>query len=176
MLPTKPLLVVLDLTPLVGLMTKKMQKDGVGSMQLDENITTNMASLSIMPIMFSLFYAWRITGNQMWRDMAWDSFLHMKKYLATETSWASIVNVNDPSSALYDQTETFLFSEVFKYLYLIFDDSGSYSLNDYVFTTEGHLFKRSGVDTTSNQRTMNKRQQANGGSSSVWNAVQGGKL
>lgn len=26
----------------------------------------------------SLFYGWRLTGQQMFRDMAWDAFLHMK--------------------------------------------------------------------------------------------------
>lgn len=26
----------------------------------------------------SLFYGWRLTGQQLFRDMAWDAFLHMK--------------------------------------------------------------------------------------------------
>ena len=34
--------------------------------------------------------------------------------------------------------QSFFFAETLKYLYLIFSDSETISLQDYVFTTEGH--------------------------------------
>lgn len=112
----------------------------------------------------SIFYGWRITHNQMWRDFAWEAFLAMRKYCDTQGGWAGIVNVNDDSSAVYDQTETFLFAEVFKYLYLIFDDSSSYSLDQYVFTTEAHPFKRGSVGAPSSAEHSKRSHRRRGAS------------
>ena len=40
------------------------------------------------------------------------------------------------------ETESFWVAETLKYLYLIFDDVSTGSLDDWVYSTEGHLFKR----------------------------------
>lgn len=91
----------------------------------------------------SMFYAWRITGDEMWRDMAWNAFQSMQKYLEfNQSGWTGITNVNDPSAGLYDGMQSFLFAELFKYLFLMFDDPDKFSLDDYVFNTEAHPFKR----------------------------------
>lgn len=90
----------------------------------------------------SLFYAHRITGDKKFRDMAWDAFTAIKRYAATKIAIAGVQNVNDLSTGLFDQTETYFFSETLKYLYLIFSEAKDYSLDEYVFTTEGHIFKR----------------------------------
>lgn len=125
----------------------------------------------------SLFYAWRITRDVRFRDMAWEAFQQIKKHASTETAYAGIVNVNDASSDLYDQTETFLYAELFKYLYLIFSDSDSYSLDEYVFTTEAHLFKRGSASATSSSTTSSSRPMAmktkGGSNSGGWGKIQG---
>lgn len=108
-------------------------------------------------VLESLFHAYRITGDKKWQDMAWDIFNTVKKHTDSGEGWAPIVNVNDPSSDILHQQQTFLYAETLKYLYLIFDDPENISLDEYVFNTEGHLFKR-----------------LTGGSpASVWGKVQG---
>lgn len=93
-------------------------------------------------IMESVFYAYRITGQEFWRDFAWEAFLSIKKACDTGNGWVGIRNVNDPSSGSYDETQTFLFAELLKYLYLIFDDPERFSLDDYVFNTEAHPIQK----------------------------------
>jgi mannosyl-oligosaccharide alpha-1,2-mannosidase len=102
-------------------------------------VTFNLLSPEIVE---SLYYAHRITGNPMFRDMAWDAFKAMQKYGDAEIALAGIQNVNDLNSNLYDQTETYFYSATLKYLYLIFSEANDISLDEYVFTTEGHIFKR----------------------------------
>jgi hypothetical protein len=74
--------------------------------------------------------------------MAWDAFTAIKKYADTKNAIAGVQNVNDLSTGLFDQVETYFYSATLKYLYLIFSDAKDYSLDEYVFTTEGHIFKR----------------------------------
>jgi len=49
-------------------------------------------------------------------------------------------NVNNPTRKI-DDTESFWFAEVLKYLYLTFDDPSHISLDEYVFNTECHPLK-----------------------------------
>lgn len=110
----------------------------------NHGIFITMAFYSHQPeVVESMFYAWRITGDEMWRDMAWNAFQSMQKYLEfNQTGWTGITNVNDASAGLYDGMQSFLFAELFKYLYLMFDDPDKFSLDDYVFNTEAHPYKR----------------------------------
>lgn len=56
----------------------------------------------------SLFYLYRITGQQIFRDYAWEAFQAMKRYLDTGNGWMCLINVNDLSSSAYDETQTFV--------------------------------------------------------------------
>lgn len=122
-------------------------RDGVSHGRIEFNnehgFFTTVASYVLRPeVIESIFYAWRITGDTLWRDMAWYSFQAMTKYLLTPSGgYAGIGNVNDISSGLIDSNPSFFSAELMKYLYLIFDDSSNYSLDDYVFSTEAHPFK-----------------------------------
>lgn len=120
----------------------------------------------------SLFYAYRITGDQMWKDMAWEAYKKIDHYANTDTALAGIKNVNDKSSGLWEQTQVYLYSQIFKYLYLIFSDVEEYSLDKYLFTTEGHIFKRgSGPAALASKRSLvTERVEKRGG---VWGKVQG---
>lgn len=93
-------------------------------------------------VLESLFYAYRITGMQLWRDLAWNIFQTIKQVADGGTGWLPVVNVNDESSFVNGEQPTFLYAETLNYLYLIFDDENHISLDDYVFTTQGHPFKR----------------------------------
>ena len=148
----------------------------------------------------SLFYAYRITGLQCYRDWAWDAFLAIQEHCRTEWGFAGVADVMVNGSAVVsaaaaaradakaakkvkdsekkpgggfwglgsvkekdknpfdeeevgpgewevemnwiDEQESFWAAETLKYLYLIFEDQEQFSLDEWVFSTEGHLFKR----------------------------------
>lgn len=92
-------------------------------------------------VMESLFYAYRATGDVKWQNLAWDAFHHIVKYCKAPAALAGIMAVNSTSTEQYDDSESFLYAELYKYLFLIFDNPNHISLDKYVFNTEGHPFE-----------------------------------
>ncbi|KAF9467017.1 glycoside hydrolase family 47 protein [Collybia nuda] len=87
----------------------------------------------------SLFIAFRLTGDDRYRQIGWDIFQSINEYCRVETGgFASILNVHDKNSKLEDRMETFMMSETLKYLYLLFSDASVLPLDEYVFNTEAH--------------------------------------
>ncbi|KAI0261583.1 glycoside hydrolase family 47 protein [Gloeopeniophorella convolvens] len=91
-------------------------------------------------VLESNFYAWRVTGNQVYLQRAQTAVNSFNKFLSTPTGFAGINDVNDPNTTQIDETESFWFAEVLKYLYLTFDDPNNISLDNFVINTEGHPF------------------------------------
>lgn len=102
-------------------------------------------------VLESVFYAYRVTGDKKWQDAAWAAFQSIKKYCKAPLSFAAINDVSDVNTSQLDDSESFLFAELFKYLYLIFAEPDVLSLDEYVFNTEAHPFKldRPGQDYSS---------------------------
>ncbi|KAH9003485.1 seven-hairpin glycosidase [Lactarius hatsudake] len=93
-------------------------------------------------VLESNFYAWRVTGDRKYLDRARSAVKSFNTYLKTSTGgFAGITDVNNQQATQDDETQSFWFAEVLKYLYLTFDDPSHISLNDYVFNTEAHPFK-----------------------------------
>jgi mannosyl-oligosaccharide alpha-1,2-mannosidase len=89
--------------------------------------------------MESLFIAYRLTGDDRYREYGWKIFQSIEKYCRLESGgYASILNVDDDHSEKIDKMETFFMSETLKYLYLLFSDPSVLPLDKYVFNTEGH--------------------------------------
>ncbi|KAJ7644151.1 glycoside hydrolase [Roridomyces roridus] len=87
----------------------------------------------------SLFLAFRLTGDEMYREWAWRIFEAIEKHCRVETGgYASIINVDEIPSRKEDKMETFMMSETLKYLYLIFADANVLPLDKYVLNTEAH--------------------------------------
>ncbi|KNZ82220.1 Mannosyl-oligosaccharide 1,2-alpha-mannosidase MNS3 [Termitomyces sp. J132] len=87
----------------------------------------------------SLFLAYRLTGDQLYRDHGWKIFQSIEKHCKIVTGgYATVVNVDENPVRHEDKMETFLMSETLKYLYLLFDDSDTLPLDKYVFNTEAH--------------------------------------
>ncbi|VDC02721.1 unnamed protein product [Peniophora sp. CBMAI 1063] len=92
-------------------------------------------------VLESNFYAYRVTGDQKYLDRAASAVASFNKYLKLDNGgYTDISNVNQANSSRYDETESFWFAEVLKYLYLTFDDPSHISLDEYVFNTEAHPF------------------------------------
>ncbi|ETW77967.1 glycoside hydrolase family 47 protein [Heterobasidion irregulare TC 32-1] len=91
-------------------------------------------------VLESNFYAWRVTGDTKYLDRAASAITSFERFLKTPTGYAGINDINNINTTKIDDTESFWFAEVLKYLYLTFDDPNHISLDDYVFNTEAHPF------------------------------------
>jgi mannosyl-oligosaccharide alpha-1,2-mannosidase len=68
----------------------------------------------------SVYYAYRATGDQMYRDWAWDAFVAINTTCAVGSGYAELKDVNVPGGGGYsDFMDSFFFAEVLKYAYLI---------------------------------------------------------
>jgi len=87
----------------------------------------------------SLFIAFRLTHDVRYRDYGWKIFQSIEKHCRVATGgYATVVNVDEIPARLEDKMETFMMSETLKYLYLLFDDSRTLPLDEFVFNTEAH--------------------------------------
>ncbi|KAG9019607.1 mannosyl-oligosaccharide alpha-1,2-mannosidase [Tulasnella sp. 427] len=89
----------------------------------------------------SLFIAYRLTGDQRYRDWGWEIFQAIEKHCKVPTGgYSGVVHVDVPPEEveLDDRMETFMMSETLKYLYLLFSEGSVLRLTDVVFNTEAH--------------------------------------
>jgi mannosyl-oligosaccharide alpha-1,2-mannosidase len=90
----------------------------------------------------SLFYAWRVTHSVRARETAWTIFLAIRKYCKVWSGFTSVRDTSDTTVVYEDLQDSFFLSETLKYLYLIFAEDDVYSLDEYVFSTQAHPFRR----------------------------------
>ncbi|KAE8138133.1 putative mannosyl-oligosaccharide alpha-1,2-mannosidase 1B [Aspergillus pseudotamarii] len=92
----------------------------------------------------SFYYAWRITGQEIYREWVWNAFVNINKYCRTSSGFAGLTNVNAANGGgRYDNQESFLFAEVLKYVYLTFAPENEWQVqrgngNKFVYNTEAH--------------------------------------
>jgi mannosyl-oligosaccharide alpha-1,2-mannosidase len=71
-------------------------------------------------VMESYYYAYRITGDQQYRDWAWEAFVAINATTRVGSGFSSVTDVNAVGGGeKTDFQESFLFAEVMKYSYLI---------------------------------------------------------
>lgn len=94
-------------------------------------------------VMESVFYAYRTTGDAKWQEIAWNAWTSIYKHCLVQQNGAlaALANVNATSPTKLDDSESFLYAETFKYLYLIFADPQLVNLDRYVLNTEAHPFE-----------------------------------
>ncbi|KAI9923652.1 Endoplasmic reticulum mannosyl-oligosaccharide 1,2-alpha-mannosidase [Aspergillus wentii] len=108
----------------------------------------------------SLFYMYRITGDETYREWGWEMFKSFVKHTAVvehdnptfsspsskESAWivafTSLSNANTIPPVRRDNMESFWMAETLKYFYLLFSDRDFLPLEGNVLNTEGHLFPR----------------------------------
>ncbi|KAK4703773.1 hypothetical protein P7C70_g2433, partial [Phenoliferia sp. Uapishka_3] len=85
----------------------------------------------------SLFVAYRITGDPLYREWGWEIFQAFNKHCRLpEGGFASILDVDQVPVVHEDRMETFWISETLKYLYLLFSEDTLVPLDRFVFNTE----------------------------------------
>lgn len=96
-------------------------------------------------IIESAYYLYHYTGKEKYKQMVEQYWSDIKQYCRTDVAFASIKDVQTMEKK--DYMPTFFFAETMKYFYLTFTlEEGVFNLNDHVFTTEAHPFKRSSFD------------------------------
>lgn len=106
----------------------------------------------------SVFYMYRITGEQEWHDKGWDMVTSILQLTGIGDSTGKVVgysavkDVTDnrrqgpggttASDLFSDSCESFWYAETLKYAYLLYSDPDVVSLDKYVFNTEAHPFMR----------------------------------
>ncbi len=96
-------------------------------------------------IIESAYYLNHITGKKEFYDMVVQYWEDIKTYCKTEVAFSSVEDVRTMEKK--DYMPTFFLAETLKYLYLTFiEETGDFNLDDYVFNTEAHPFKKDSFD------------------------------
>lgn len=93
----------------------------------------------------SVFILYRITGDRSLMDSAWQMFQSIEELTITDLANAEIedITVKEASQVRKaDRMESFWMAETLKYLYLLFSEPDLISLDEWVFNTEAHPFRR----------------------------------
>ncbi|KAK4550504.1 hypothetical protein LTR36_000083 [Oleoguttula mirabilis] len=100
----------------------------------------------------SVFILYRITGESYLQEAAWDMFTAIVNATETHLANAALSDVtfsreqlaqgNTGGSTQMDSMESFWMAETLKYFYLVFSQPDVISLDEWVFNTEAHPFKR----------------------------------
>ncbi|KAG2184649.1 hypothetical protein INT43_000562 [Umbelopsis isabellina] len=86
----------------------------------------------------SIFYFYRFTKNEIYRDMGWELFKAVQQHCRANSGFSGIVDVDAVSPKWDDREESFFFAETLKYFYLLFDDTNLLPLDEWVLNTEAH--------------------------------------
>lgn len=88
----------------------------------------------------SVFYMYRITGDRVWQERGWQMFASWMTHALVPGGVSGIRDVHRTPVQHTDSMESFTLAETFKYYYLLFSPPDLVSLDDFVLTTEAHLF------------------------------------
>lgn len=90
----------------------------------------------------SVFVLYRTSGRADLVDTAWEIFQAIEKLTATQFGNSAVADVMVSRPSATDSMESFWMGETLKYFYLTFSDPDLVSLDDFVFNTEAHPFRR----------------------------------
>ncbi len=91
-------------------------------------------------IMESAYYLYYFTRDEKYLQMNQKYFNDLMKYCKNEVAYSTIESVITKQRS--DNMPTFFFAETLKYLYLTFAPEGQTFINEFVFSTEAHPFKK----------------------------------
>lgn len=90
----------------------------------------------------SLFYLYRLTRDETYRDLGLKMFEALNKHAKVPAGFATVNDVYRVPVEHSDEMHTFVMAETFKYLYLLFSPDDALDLDRFVLNTEGHPLPR----------------------------------
>ena len=91
----------------------------------------------------SLFYAWRETHDQKWRNYAEQIWHALVRHCQVAGGgFTDVRDVTHSQPHKMDKQESWFLAETLKYLWLIFQPDTVLPLEDYVFNTEAHPIRK----------------------------------
>ena len=101
----------------------------------------------------SLYYMWYYTGDERFQRDGYEIWRAISKYTKTKygysaVAWQKPERVSkQPGHLLFkpkfeNKQESYFPAETLKYFFLLFSKRTAFNLEDFVFNTEGHPFKR----------------------------------
>ncbi|KAL7809495.1 seven-hairpin glycosidase [Trichoderma gracile] len=93
----------------------------------------------------SVFVSYRATANPALAESAWDMFAAINATTSTRLANSAVWDVTRPmgeDAGMADSMESFWMGETLKYFYLVFAAWDEVSLDEWVFNTEAHPFRR----------------------------------
>lgn len=100
----------------------------------------------------SVFLLYRMTGQEYLQEAAWDMFTAIINATETPLANAALSDItlskeqlaqgNTGGTTQFDSMESFWMAETLKYFYLMFSEPDVISLDEWVFNTEAHPFRR----------------------------------
>ena len=122
-----------------------------GPCNADNSYRLSTVEFNLRPeVIESWYYAYRATRDSKYQEWAWSAFEAIEKYCKTNSGYSSISDVTAVDGGMkLDKQESFVYAEVLKYIYLMFEDEKEYQVQDsrkgkqnqWVFNTEGHPLK-----------------------------------
>ncbi|KAF4989568.1 hypothetical protein FGRMN_9030 [Fusarium graminum] len=112
----------------------------------------------------SLFYMWRITNDNRYREWGWEMFKSFMNHTAVRNGggFTSLRNANVVPPKVRDNMESFWLAETLKYFYLLFSPSDFLPMEKVVFNTEGHPLPRFDMGQLFSTGWTRKPRDANG--------------
>ncbi|KAG6041194.1 hypothetical protein E4U41_005684 [Claviceps citrina] len=92
----------------------------------------------------SLYYAYRVTGDRKYQDMAWEAFVAIRDRCRAGVGFSGLSDVTVQDGGQKDDyQESFFLAETLKYSYLIFAPESEFQFqgtgkNQFVYNTEAH--------------------------------------
>ena len=96
----------------------------------------------------SLFYLYRRTGDETYRAQGWAIFRAFEQHCRLAGGYAGVRDVRVTPAVNDDTQQSFFLAETLKYLYLLFSDSDTVDLEQWVFNTEAHPLRVTRRDTS----------------------------
>mmetsp|Transcript_70469 Transcript_70469/g.229119 ORF Transcript_70469/g.229119 Transcript_70469/m.229119 type:complete len:838 (+) Transcript_70469:224-2737(+) len=90
----------------------------------------------------SLFYLYRLTGDEKYRQWGEQIFRAILKHAKVDGGFSSVEDVNQIPTVKVDELQSFVMAETFKYLFLLFSPVEKLDLGSFVLNTEGHPLLR----------------------------------
>lgn len=100
---------------------------GIGHCDGSDSVRPSDRSFKLRPeVLETWYYAYRATKDPKYREWAWAMFMSIERVCKTEHGYSAISDVTKPDGGeKLDQQESFIFAEVFKYIYLMHLEVGS---------------------------------------------------